>query len=124
MRRGTTDEQIERHRFLAQNVVAQVTNPPIDSAREKSVMALGALVTGFLATPEVNANLHTNLKGIVGRTLWLEQLRAIGVTLAHSIVGTALIGFAVKAALGLLPHREHEQKGRDLADRGEEGYVG
>ena len=61
---------------------------------------LGALVTGFLATAEVNANLNTNLKNIVGQTLWLEQLKAIGVTLALSIVGTALIGFAVKAALG------------------------
>ena len=85
---------------------------------------LGALVTGFLATAEVNANLNTNLKNIVGQTLWLEQLKAIGVTLALSIVGTALIGFAVKAALGLRPHHEHEQQGLDLADHGEEGYVG
>ena len=37
---------------------------------------LGALVTGFLATAEVNANLNTNLKNIVGQTLWLEQLKA------------------------------------------------
>ena len=30
---------------------------------------------------DVNANLATNLKDIVGKTLWLEQLKAIGLTL-------------------------------------------
>ena len=34
---------------------------------------LGALLTGFLATPDVNANLLTNLKDVVGKTLWLHQ---------------------------------------------------
>jgi Amt family ammonium transporter len=84
---------------------------------------LGALVTGFLATADVNGNLSTNLREIVGHTLWLEQLKAIGVTLALSLAGTALIGFAVKAILGLRPHHEHEQQGLDLADHGEEGYA-
>ena len=83
---------------------------------------LGAFLTGVLATADVNSNLNTNLKGIVGHTLWLEQLKAIGVTLAISIIGAALIGFVVKAALGLRPHSEHEEQGLDLADHGEEGY--
>ncbi len=39
---------------------------------------LGALLTGFLATPEANPNLTTNLGGIVGKTLWVEQLKAMG----------------------------------------------
>ena len=30
--------------------------------------SLGALLTGFLATPTVNANLNTNLKDIVGKS--------------------------------------------------------
>jgi len=34
-----------------------------------------------LATPEANPNLNTNLAQIVGRTLWLEQLKAIGLTM-------------------------------------------
>jgi Amt family ammonium transporter len=84
---------------------------------------LGAFLTGVLATADVNANLNTNLKAIVGHTLWLEQLKAIGVTLALSIVGTALIGFAVKAVLGLRSHQEHETQGLDIADHGEEGYA-
>jgi Amt family ammonium transporter len=84
---------------------------------------LGAFLTGIFATTTVNGNLAANLKGVVGHTLWLEQLKAIGVTLALSIIGTAIIGFAVKAALGLRHQHEKETQGLDLADHGEEGYV-
>src|SRR2546425_3217701 len=42
---------------------------------------LGAFLTGVLATADVNSNLNTNLKDIVGKTLWMEQLKAIAVTL-------------------------------------------
>jgi Amt family ammonium transporter len=83
---------------------------------------LGALLTGFLATPSVNANLNTNLKDIVGKTLWLEQIKAIGVTLVLAIVGTVLIAYIVKAVLGLRPTEEVEVAGLDLAEHGEEGY--
>lgn len=83
---------------------------------------LGALLTGFLATPTVNANLNTNLKDIVGKTLWLEQLKAIGVTLALAIVGTVVIAYIVKAVIGLRPSEEVEVAGLDLAEHGEEGY--
>jgi Amt family ammonium transporter len=84
---------------------------------------LGALLTGFLATPSVNANLSTNLKDIVGKSLWFEQLKAIGVTLALAIVGTIVIAFVVKMVLGgLRPSEEVEVAGLDLAEHGEEGY--
>ncbi len=33
--------------------------------------------------------------------LWVEQLKAIGVTLCLAIVGTTLIAYLVKAVLGL-----------------------
>lgn len=84
---------------------------------------LGALLTGFLATPAVNANLMTNLKDVVGKTLWLEQIKAIGVTLAMAIVGTVVIGFGVKAILGLRPSLEDEVQGLDLSEHGEVGYT-
>ncbi|HET7535759.1 MAG TPA: ammonium transporter, partial [Candidatus Didemnitutus sp.] len=84
---------------------------------------LGAFLTGVLATADVNANLNTNLKTIVGSTLWIEQVKAIGVTLVLSVVGTAVIAYAVKALLGLRPQTEKEQQGLDLADHGEEGYA-
>jgi ammonium transporter, Amt family len=85
---------------------------------------LGAFLTGVLATNKVNANLDTNLKGIVGNTLWLEQLKAIGLTLCLAVVGTAVIAYAVKAVLGLRVSEETEMGGLDLAEHGEEGYHG
>ncbi len=58
---------------------------------------LGALVTGFLATDKANANLTTNLSGIVGHTLWLEQLKAMGLTIAMAVTGTLVLGTLVRA---------------------------
>ena len=84
---------------------------------------MGAFLTGVLATADVNANLNTNLKDIVGKSLWLEQLKAIGVTLVLAVVGTVVIAYIVKAALGLRPTAEAEQEGLDLSDHGEEGYI-
>jgi len=83
---------------------------------------LGAFVTGLLATPEANPNLVTNLKDIVGRTLWMEQLKAMGLTLVLSLVGTAVLGYALKFTLGLRPTPEHEEAGLDVSDHGERGY--
>ena len=70
---------------------------------------MGALVTGLFATPEVNANLNTNLADLIGKTLWIEQLKAIGVTMALSIGATVVIGYALKAVLGLRPAVEAEE---------------
>jgi ammonium transporter, Amt family len=85
---------------------------------------LGALMTGFLATPSVNGNLNTNLKDIVGKSLWIEQIKAIGVTLVLAIVGTIIIAYIVKAVVGLRASEEVETAGLDLAEHGEEGYHG
>ena len=71
----------------------------------------------------MNGNLNLNLKDIVGKTLWLEQLKAIAVTLALSIVATVILAFIVKAIVGLRPSVEAEQEGLDLTDHGEEGYI-
>jgi Amt family ammonium transporter len=83
---------------------------------------LGALVTGFLATPEANPNLNTNLASVVGKTLWLEQVKAIGVTLVLAVVGTGIIASLVKATMGLRPSTEEEEEGLDQIDHGEAGY--
>jgi Amt family ammonium transporter len=83
---------------------------------------LGALLTGIFATPDVNGNLNTNLANIVGSTLWLEQLKSIGLTLTVSILGTAVIATIVKAVLGLRPDLEAEESGLDYTDHGESGY--
>jgi Amt family ammonium transporter len=83
---------------------------------------LGAFLTGVLATPDVNSNLNTYLKDIVGKSLWLEQLKAMGVTLLLAVVGTTIIALAVKAVLGLRVDEEVETVGLDLTEHGEEGY--
>jgi Amt family ammonium transporter len=83
---------------------------------------MGALLSGFLATPEVNSNLNTNLSALVGKTLWLEQLKAIGLTLTLSVVATTVLGFGLKAVLGLRPEVEDEERGLDGTDHGEAGY--
>jgi Amt family ammonium transporter len=84
---------------------------------------LGAFVTGIFATPAVNGNLNTNLKDVVGKTLWIEQLKAIGLTLILAVVATVVIAYIIKAVIGLRPTVEAEQEGLDLSDHGEEGYI-
>ncbi len=84
---------------------------------------LGAFITGVFATATVNGNLNTNLKDIVGHTLWIEQLKTICLTLALSVVSTLIIAYVVKAVIGLRPDTDAEQQGLDLTDHGEEGYI-
>ncbi|HYP99235.1 MAG TPA: ammonium transporter [Polyangiaceae bacterium] len=83
---------------------------------------MGALVTGFMATSRANPNLDLNLKGIVGKTLWLEQLKAMGFTIVLAVVVTVALAYALKATIGLRPSEEDEQIGLDLSDHGERGY--
>jgi ammonium transporter, Amt family len=85
---------------------------------------LGAFLTGILATDSVNANLAVNLKEIVGKTLWIEQVKAIILTLALAVVGTVVIAYIVKAVVGLRPSEEVETVGLDLSEHGEEAYHG
>lgn len=95
---------------------------------------LGALLTGILAVPHtladgsvnpnsVNLNLGTNLKGIVGHTLWIEQLKAMALTIIMAVVGTIIIAYIVKAVVGLRPAPEIESQGLDIGEHGEEGYI-
>jgi Amt family ammonium transporter len=84
---------------------------------------VGLLVTGFFATTSANPALGNNLAGLVGRTLWLEQLKGIGFTLLWTCAGTALVAAVVKAITGLRPTVETEIEGLDLNDHGEEGYI-
>ena len=55
----------------------------------------------------------------MGKTLWIEQLKAIGLTLALSVVGTAVIAYIIKAVIGLRPDAETEEAGLDGSDHGE-----
>ena len=83
---------------------------------------MGALVTGIFATPDANPNLNTNLSGFVGGHLWIEQLKAMGLTVALSVVATTVIAYGLKAVIGLRPTPDAEEEGLDEADHGEAGY--
>jgi len=85
---------------------------------------LGAFLTGVLATDSVNANLTTNLKDVIGKTLWIEQLKAMTLTIILAVVGTVIIAYIVKAVVGLRASEDVETMGLDLAEHGEEGYHG
>src|SRR5438046_2524613 len=84
---------------------------------------MGAFVTGIFADPSVNANLNTNLKDIVGKTLWIEQLKAMTLTIVLAVVGTIIIAFIVKMVTGLRPTADVETAGLDISEHGEEGYI-
>jgi Amt family ammonium transporter len=96
---------------------------------------LGAFLTGVLATANVNSNLalsttapfnpatQNGLARIVGHTLWLEQLKAILLTIVVAVVGTAIIATVVKATIGLRIAPEIERQGLDINEHGEEGYI-
>jgi ammonium transporter, Amt family len=96
---------------------------------------LGAFLTGVLATASVNPNLslsattplnpatQNGLARIVGHTLWLEQLKAIGVTILFAVVGSAIIGAIVRGLIGLRIAPEIERQGLDINQHGEEGYI-
>lgn len=85
---------------------------------------LGTLLAGFLATPEVNPNLAADrIKGLVGSTLWVEQLKAGGLVLALSVAATVVLYFVIDRTLGCRVTEETEHQGLDLAEHGEEGYT-
>ena len=93
---------------------------------------LGAFLTGLLATASVNPNLSSanaaaranGLAELVATGgLWHEQLLAMGVTLFLAVAATAVIGFTLKASVGLRPSPEVERQGLDVTEHGEEGYI-
>ncbi|MBI4410876.1 MAG: ammonium transporter [Deltaproteobacteria bacterium] len=84
---------------------------------------LGAFLAGIMATPGANAGLLANLKDVVGKTLWLEQLKAIGLIMTLSIVATAVIACLVKFTIGLRAETGVEREGLDLPEHGEAGYT-
>jgi Amt family ammonium transporter len=86
---------------------------------------LGTILTGVFATAVVNSNLATGpIAALVGRTLWLEQIKAAAIVAAWSVAATAGIAWIVGlSANGLRVARDDETVGLDLTEHGEEGYI-
>jgi ammonium transporter, Amt family len=89
---------------------------------------LGAFLTGALARTSANPNLALNLKDYVKDTVFqpllLEQFKAIILTIALAMIGTTVIAYAVKFAIGLRPVEDVEFAGLDVSEHGEEAYHG
>lgn len=90
---------------------------------------LGAFLTGLLATVAVNSNLtgpaatRNGLAKIVGHVLWLEQVKAIAITITLALIGTSVVALVVRATVGLRITPEIERQGLDINLHGEEGYI-
>jgi ammonium transporter, Amt family len=90
---------------------------------------LGAFLTGLLATASVNSNLvgapatQNGLAKTLGHFLWLEQLKAIALTIVLACLASVIIGAIVKRAIGLRIAPEVERQGLDINEHGEEGYM-
>ena len=90
---------------------------------------LGAFLTGVLAVAEVNANLagdparKNGLANLVsGGGLWVEQLKAMAITILMAVVATVVLALIVKAVVGLRPDEEVERQGLDVTEHGQEAY--
>ena len=92
----------------------------------------GAIATGFLADASINSNLSGGPGGQAmadlcdwskGHLLYVQQIYIVLFTIAISVIGTAIIAFALKFTLGLRPTAEQEEAGLDVTDHGEEGYI-
>ena len=96
---------------------------------------LGAFLTGVLATDKVNANLSLSTaeplnpatqnglaKLVAGHLLWVEQLKAMALTIVLAVGMTFVIAFIVRTLVGLRASEDTESSGLDLAEHGEEGY--
>jgi Amt family ammonium transporter len=83
---------------------------------------LGAILTGILADKSVNSYVPDVAK--LGHPLVIEQLKAVGITIALAVVGTIIAAYITKMLVGLRPTEEVEMAGLDVAEHGEEGYHG
>jgi len=93
---------------------------------------LGSVLVGFLADSSVNPNLteangYAKANGlaeaVANGSLWVAQLKAIGITLVVSVVATTIIAYIIKGMIGLRPSAEVETQGLDMSEHNEEGYV-
>lgn len=98
---------------------------------------LGMFLVGILADPAVNANLAKSGVGIssnaatanglgdaiLHHTLWITQLKALGITIAIAVIASFLIGWILNLMMGLRHDPETERVGLDITEHGEEGYI-
>jgi ammonium transporter, Amt family len=88
---------------------------------------LGAIATGILVAPSLGGTgifdyEAGKIADFVMRNQVIAQLKAVGLTLLWSGIGSAIIYKIVDVLVGLRPVVEQEREGLDLADHGERAY--
>jgi len=85
---------------------------------------IGTIFAGIFATGAANPALDVaHLAGVVGNTLWLEQLKAGAIVLVWSVGGTLIIAKVTSWLTGgLRVDDDTEHEGLDINEHGEEGY--
>ena len=78
---------------------------------------LGAILTGVFADEKANSVVAGLKEGLL-----MNQLKAVALTIAWSVVATLVITVVVKLLVGLRPSVETEETGLDLVEHGEAGY--
>ncbi|HVU26714.1 MAG TPA: ammonium transporter [Verrucomicrobiae bacterium] len=86
---------------------------------------VGAIMTGLLCDTAVNSLIPMQNNGVADHAKQvIEQFKAVGVTIALSVVGTIVAAYITKILVGLRPSEEVEIAGLDISEHGEEGYHG
>jgi Amt family ammonium transporter len=84
---------------------------------------VGAIMTGMLCDASINSAVPMQINGVANHMAQvMEQLKAVGVTIALSVVGTIICAFITKVLVGLRPSEEVERAGLDESEHGELGY--
>ena len=90
---------------------------------------VGAIATGIVADPALGGQGffdYTQFPAVVGSydmaTQVVTQLKAVGITLLWSGIGSALLFLVIDKTLGLRPTADEEREGLDLAEHGERAY--
>jgi len=85
---------------------------------------LGTVLAGVFATVSANPNLGVGpIAALVGKSLWLEQIKAGGLVIIWSVLATVVLAkLAGAMSGGLRVEDEVEEEGLDIGEHGEEGY--
>lgn len=84
---------------------------------------LGAVLTGVFASRNVFGGEPLGLYEGGGPGLLIGQVAAVLVTVAFSVVATAILLKVIDLVIGLRVTQESEIRGLDIAEHGEEGYI-
>jgi Amt family ammonium transporter len=87
---------------------------------------IGAIMTGFLCDTAVNSLIPMQTTDHLANhsAQVMEQLKAVGVTITLSVVGTIIAAYITKVLVGLRVSEEVERAGLDESEHGEVGYHG